>query len=82
MLALTACASITPRPFVGPNGKTAYSMQCSGMGRTLDDCYQKSGELCPSGYSIVSSTAGTVAVPTYGGGTLAVPDYGLAIECK
>jgi len=73
--------------FVGPNGKTAYSMHCSGMGRTLEACYQKAGEICAAGYSIINSTSGTVAVPTYGGhgkpgGTVATPDYGLAIECK
>jgi len=82
VLSLSACAGIEPKPFVGPNGKTAYSMHCSGMGRTLDACYQKAGEICPAGYNIINSTSGTVAVPVYGGGTVAAPDYGLAIECK
>lgn len=36
---LVACAAIEPQQFVGPNSKTAYSMKCSGMGRTLDACY-------------------------------------------
>ena len=49
--ALAACAGIQPKPFVGPNGKTAYSMHCSGMGRTLEACYQKAGEICPAGYN-------------------------------
>jgi hypothetical protein len=87
VLALAACAGIEPKPFIGPNGKTAYSMHCSGMGRTLEACYQKAGEICPAGYNIINSTSGTIAVPTYGGhgepaGTVATPDYGLAIECK
>lgn len=80
--ALAACAGIQPKPFVGPNGKTAYSMHCSGMGRTLEACYQKAGEICPAGYNIINSTSGTVAVPIYRGGTVAAADYGLAIECK
>ena len=81
-LALAGCAGIEPKPFVGPNGKTAYFMHCSGMGRTLEACYQKAGEICPGGYTIVNSTSGTVAVPISGGGVVATPDYGLAIECK
>jgi hypothetical protein len=80
-ITLASCA-IDPKPFVGPNGKAAYSMECSGSGRTLAACYQKAGQLCPAGYNIVGTTSGTVAVPVYGGGILAAPDYGLAIECK
>lgn len=53
VVVMTACAEVHPREFRGPNGKTAYSMRCSGMGRTLDDCYQKAGELCPVGYYII-----------------------------
>ena len=79
---LVSCASIDPQQFVGPNGRTAYSMQCSGMGRTLHACYRKAGEICPSGYTIIDRASGTVAVPVYGGGVVAAPDYNIAIECK
>ncbi len=79
---LVSCASITPTQFVGPNGKKAYSMKCSGLGRTLEACYQKSDELCPSGYNIINSMSGTVAVPTASGGILAAPSHNIAIECK
>ncbi len=82
VLLLTACAAIEPQQFVGPNGKTAYSMRCSGMGRTLDACYKKAGEMCPSGYTIVDRASGTMAVPVYGGGMMAAPQHNLAIECK
>ena len=78
---LTACAEIHPREFRGPNGKTAYSMRCSGMGRTLDDCYSKAGELCPAGYNIIDRASGTVAVPV-NGSIMAAPKHNLAIECK
>jgi hypothetical protein len=79
---MTGCASIEPSQFVGPNGKTAYSMDCSGMGRTLDACYKKAGEICPSGYLIVNSASGTVGVPLANGGVLIAPQHNLAIECK
>ena len=57
-------------------------MRCSGMGRTLDACYKKAGEICAASYTIVDRAYGTVAVPIAGGGMLAVPQHDLAIECK
>jgi hypothetical protein len=57
---LVACAAIEPQQFVGPNNKTAYSMKCSGMGRTLDACYKKAGGICPGGYNIIDRATGTV----------------------
>lgn len=78
---ISGCAEVHPRQFIGPNGKTAYSMRCSGMGRTLDDCYQKAGELCPGGYTIIDRATGQVAVG-YGGRLVGAPQYNLAIECK
>lgn len=81
-LILTSCASITPQQFVGPNGHTAYSMRCSGMGRTLDACYKKAGEICPSGYTIIDKTSGLVGGPNGNGGFSLATQYHLAIECK
>jgi len=78
---LTSCASITPEKFVGPNGKAAYSMRCSGMGRTMSMCYKKAGEVCPNGYSIIGRTSGTVAIPI-NGSFMAAPKHNMAIECK
>ena len=79
---LVACAAIEPQQFVGPNSKTAYSMKCSGMGRTLDACYKKAGEVCPGGYNIIDRATGTVGIPMKGGGTMMAPQHNLAIECK
>jgi len=81
LLLLVSCASIEPKEFKGPNGRTAYSMRCSGMGRTLDDCYKTAGEVCPNGYDIIDRASGTVAVP-FRGGIVAAPQHNLAIECK
>jgi len=40
----------------GPHGQEAYSMQCSGMGATLNDCFQRAEELCEGGdYEILDS---------------------------
>jgi hypothetical protein len=81
VLLLVSCASIDPQEVRGPSGKTAYSMRCSGMGRTLDACYKKAGELCPGGYNIIDRASGVVGVPT-GSGMMIAPQHNLAVECK
>jgi len=78
---MIGCASIAPVPFNGPNGKQGYSMRCSGLGRTLDACYQKAGEVCPTGYNIVDRPSGTVGFMNQGTMMMA-PQNGLVIECK
>lgn len=81
LLLLASCASVQPQEFKGPNGKTAYSMQCSGMGRTLHECYQKAAEVCPGGYHIIDRASETGAVPI-GGSWVPATRQSLAIECK
>ena len=81
LLLLTGCASVSPEQFVGPNGNTAYSMRCSGMGRTLDDCYKKAEKLCPDGYTVIDAASSIIAFPM-DGGIMAVPQRSLSIECK
>ena len=80
-LFLVSCASINPVSFQGPNGKQAYTMRCSGIGRTLEMCYQKAGEVCPGGYNIIGQDSSTVAVPI-NGSIMAAPRQNLTIECK
>lgn len=81
LVLLSACASIEPVSFKGPSGNPAYSMQCSGMGRTLQGCYQKAGELCPGGYTIVDRASSVVGVP-FRGSMMIAPQHSLAIECS
>lgn len=78
---LSGCAVIKPQPFKGPDGGQAYTMKCSGFGRTLEKCYQKSGEICPNGYSIVNQSSSTIAIPS-GNSFIAAPQHNLTIECK
>jgi hypothetical protein len=77
----TACA-VPAKQVSGPDGRTAYSLKCSGMGRTKEDCYQKAGEICPNGYNVAddSSRLAGVYVTQYA----AIPinqDY-LLISCR
>ena len=80
-VALAGCAAIAPNQFVGPNGKVAYSMQCSGLGRTLDACYKKAGELCPVGYTTVDRSSSIMGIPVNGSVMVGARES-LAIECK
>ena len=80
-LSLISCASISPVSFKGPNGNQGYTMRCSGMGRTLEMCYQKAGVVCPSGYNIVGQNSSTIAVPV-NGSIIVAPQHNLSIECK
>jgi len=67
-----ACASTAPHQFVGPHGRTAFSLQCNQGGRTLDECYKTAWSLCPAGYDFVERGAGLAAET----------DHVLAFECK
>lgn len=81
VFSLTGCASINPIQVSGPSGKTAYTMRCSGAGRTLEACYQKAGEVCPNGYTMVDRSTGTKSIPA-NGGFMMVNDHNLTVECK
>ena len=80
-LAATGCASVNPVPFTGPSGRQGYAMQCSGMGRSIEQCYQVAGQKCPSGYQIVIRSSETMAVPLNGSIVMA-PRTGLVVECR
>ncbi len=82
-LTLVACASaIHPVPFKGPNGKQAYTMRCSGKGRTVELCSRKAADLCPQGYDEIAekTTKNTARKNAFADATPAA-DH-LSIECK
>lgn len=54
--ALAGC-SATSVPIHGTDGKPYLYVDCSGMFRELDHCYELANQLCPSGYRIVNSVA-------------------------
>jgi hypothetical protein len=86
---LSACATPLPTApldpkhpdpsttFVGPNGGTAYLMQCfDGVG-----CYQRASETCANGYVIfdsIDSASGSIT----GGNGLVGSNHYIAFECK
>lgn len=56
LCALGAC-SATSVPIHGSDGKPYVYVDCNGAFLSLDDCYEKANEICPSGYRIVTSVA-------------------------
>ncbi len=83
VIALAGCAApVSVSNIVGPDGRTAYVMKCSGMGRDRSSCLARAGELCPTGYTVVdddSKTGG--ALVTGNMMMIARRDY-LTVSCK
>lgn len=81
LLLALGCAPIAPKATTGPSGKPAYTMKCSGFGRTLEDCFVEAGSLCPGGYAVVNQSSGIKAVPI-SGQFMVARDDSLTIECN
>ncbi|CNL09867.1 hypothetical protein [Yersinia aldovae] len=63
LIALYGCASSSKT--YGPDGRVAYTIDCSGLGGTWGMCLTKAGDLCGSkGYDLLTSAGdkGLVAV--------------------
>lgn len=52
LVLLAGCATSTQ--IVGPDGRTAYSIRCGPA--MPDSCFQKAGEVCPTGYRMLDRT--------------------------
>lgn len=74
---LTSCASTTVKGVSGPDGEPAYALECN----SLEDCDEKAGEICATGYTIIDRASATIGVPA-NGGTIMAPRHSLIIECK
>jgi hypothetical protein len=84
-LVLGGCASSTST--YGPDGRSAYTLNCSGLARTWAMCAEKAGELCGErGYGVVASNGGhvgTVAtINRYGGSAVPVIERGMLVQCR
>ncbi len=88
ILILAGCATATRT--ISPNGNPVFSISCGAAAQSA--CYQKAGEVCPSGYNILSANGSrymgqlaTANVNAYGGSASSVPMMTrneLFIECK
>jgi hypothetical protein len=88
ILTLAACASsITAVPFKGPNGGQAYTMRCTGKGRTMDQCNRKAADVCPQGYDVIEEkkpapSAAEIAEAMVDDSIKNAPPDHLSVECK
>lgn len=56
--ALTVSGCATANKTYAPDGREAYSIDCSGTARTWAQCVEKAGTLCgASGYDVYDRTA-------------------------
>jgi hypothetical protein len=55
LLSLTGCAKPTARSLTLPDGSAGLAIRCGGSNMLISDCYAKAGELCPKGYSVLTS---------------------------
>lgn len=62
---LTGCATV--RESYGPDGRKAYTLNCSGTARGWDKCYSAAGEICGThGYEVLDRNSESMAA--IGGG--------------
>lgn len=62
---LTGCATV--RESYGPDGRKAYSLNCSGMARGWDKCFSAAGEICgAAGYDVIDRNSEDVVAGSYG----------------
>lgn len=67
LVALSGCANSTKT--YGPDGKAAYSLNCSGSARSWGHCEEKAGQICGAqGYTIVSRSTDQNAMMGGSGG--------------
>lgn len=79
-LAFTACASASKT--YGPDGREAFTFNCSGWTRSWGMCYEKAGELCgTSGYDVIGQNVdhGVAVSPGFGGSLIS---RNLFVGCK
>jgi hypothetical protein len=85
---LAGCA--TEKTTYAPDGRKAYTLNCSGLARGWDKCFAAAGNLCgASGYDVLDrsdepAAAGSVAGNSSGyGGTYArTNERSMVVACK
>ncbi|MGG1947080.1 hypothetical protein AB1286_20065 [Trinickia sp. NRRL B-1857] len=82
--AVSACASSSST--YAPDGRRAYTLNCSGLARTWGACYNKAGKICgPAGYDVLAGGSESGAIvgagaPGFMGGTTI--SRSMLIACK
>ena len=77
------CAS--SQKIIGPDGNTAYAIECSDEGLTWNDCLAEAGKVCPSGYTILrenKESGNAFRADKYGISLRPVQSREMLVQCK
>lgn len=74
---LAACASKYSKRYTGPNGRSAYYVECSGV---KENCYPAANERCPAGYKITKLESGLTL--SWRDESKMVDKFDMLIECN
>lgn len=88
LLPIVGCATV--RESYAPDGRKAYSLNCSGTARGWDKCQSAAGELCrEAGYEVLDRTSESMlvaggSVNSTGGSGMATKsnERSMLIACK
>lgn len=84
IILITSCA--TSQEIVLPSGERGFTINCGSYeGDSWSACYQKAGEVCPSGYEILEKSEDkdkNIVANPYSFQTLEDDKRTLVIECK
>lgn len=72
IILLAGCTTVSQ--VRGPDGKVAYAVNCRA---DRGACFQKAGELCPTGYTLLDASQGLVMA-----GTVMAPRNEMLFSCK
>ena len=84
VILLSGCVSASKT--YGPDGKEAFSINCSGLARTWGMCYEKAGDLCGAkGYEVIGQGGdhgAVVSVNQSGGFGGSMISRSLLVKCR
>ncbi len=64
--ALVGCATV--KESYAPDGRKAYTLNCSGLARGWDKCFAAAGDICKSaGYDVLDRSDEPASMASFGG---------------
>jgi|ERR1017187_2817522 hypothetical protein len=87
-LAAVGCA--TSRQSFAPDGRQAYTLNCSGLARGWDKCFSAAGNICGArGYDVLDRSDESASMATvggnrssFGGSSVKTNERSMLVACK
>jgi hypothetical protein len=88
VVGLVACATV--KETYAPDGRKAYTLNCSGLARGWDKCFKAAGDICQAaGYDVldrISEDKSSASVGgsngSFGGSAVKTNERSMVIACK